>query len=428
MAILAVNAGSSSLKFSLHPLHAGEVQASVLTGNIQGLEPDGTPEIGWKFAGERHCQALTLDPSRSAFVQALEHLRTLLAGLQGAPTIIAVAHRVVHGGQEFRESVLVTDEVLERLSRLNSLAPLHQPHNLEGVRSFRQAFPDLPQVACFDTAFHATLPEVDYAFALPQSLAAQGVRRYGFHGLSYQFIMDELLHHSQRARGRVLMAHLGNGASLCGANNAQSCATTMGFSALDGLMMGTRSGALDAGVPLYLMEQGWTHGQIEKLLYKQSGLLGVSGISADMRRLRSDGSDDAQRAIDQFTHRVVRETGALVACMGGMDVLAFSGGIGENDSVLRSQVCERLGWLGVQIDPVRNAQASADLGAQPIHAAGSLIEVWVVPTDEGRVAAREAARLIGQHISHNVHTIATASAQPAVTAAAAATAATADAA
>ena len=395
MAILAVNAGSSSLKFSLYPLLAGQVQASVLTGNIQGLEPDGAPEIGWTFAGQRHTEALVLDPAQSPFVQALARLRALLAGLQGAPAIVAVAHRVVHGGQDFRASVLVTDEVLERLSRLNSLAPLHQPHNLEGVRSFRQAFPDLPQVACFDPAFHATLPEVDYAFALPQSLAAQGVRRYGFHGLSYQFIMDALLQHSPRARGRVLMAHLGNGASLCGAKDAKSCATTMGFSALDGLMMGTRSGSLDAGVPLYLMEQGWTHGQIEKLLYKQSGLLGVSGISADMRRLRADGSPDAQRAIDQFTHRVVRETGALVACMGGLDVLAFSGGIGENDTVLRAQVCERLGWLGVKIDPVRNAQASADVGAQPLHAADSLVEVWMVPTDEGRVAAREAARLMG---------------------------------
>ena len=394
MAILAVNAGSSSLKFSLHPVLAGEVQSSVLTGNIQGLEPDGTPEIGWKFAGERHTEVLTLDPTQSAFVQALARLRTLLAELQGAPAIIAVAHRVVHGGQDFRESVLVTDEVLERLALLNSLAPLHQPHNLEGIRSFRQAFPDLPQVACFDTAFHTTLCEVDYAFALPQSLAEQGVRRYGFHGLSYQFIMDALLEHSQRAKGRVLMAHLGNGASLCCAKDAKSCATTMGFSALDGLMMGTRSGSLDAGVLLYLMEQGWDHAKIEKLLYKQSGLLGVSGISADMRRLRGDASAGAKRAIDLFTHRIVRESGGLVACMGGLDVLAFSGGIVENDDVLRAEVCERLGWLGIKIDTERNANLRADLVAQPIHAEDSAVEVWVVLTDEGRVAARETVRLI----------------------------------
>ena len=396
MAILAVNAGSSSLKFSLHPLQGGQVQPSVLTGNIQGLEPAGSPEMDWTFAGQRQRQAVTGEGD-NPFLRALASLRTLLGSLEGAPTIIAVAHRVVHGGQDFSESVLVTDAVLERLERLNSLAPLHQPHNLAGVRSFMQAFPALPQVACFDTAFHAGLPEVASAFALPQSLTKQGVRRYGFHGLSYQFIMDTLLQRSPRGRGRVLMAHLGNGASLCAAQEGRSCATSMGFSALDGLMMGTRSGTLDAGVILYLMEQGWDHGRIQKLLYKESGLLGVSGISADMRRLRTDGSADAQRAIDQFTYRVVREAGAMIASMGGIDVLAFSGGIGENDAVLRAQVCERLGWLGVKLDADLNVQA-AQGGVQVVHAPSSSVEVWVVPTDEGRVAAREAAQLLDQHI------------------------------
>ncbi|RDD92600.1 acetate/propionate family kinase [Acidovorax sp. BoFeN1] len=394
MAILAVNAGSSSLKFSLHPLHGGEVQPSVLTGCIEGLEPAGSPEMEWSFAGQRQRQAVT-GQGESPFLRALDSLRSLLAGLEGAPTIRAVAHRVVHGGQDFRDSVLVTDAVLERLERLNSLAPLHQPHNLAGVRSFRQAFPALPQVACFDTAFHAGLPDVARAFALPQSLTEQGVRRYGFHGLSYQYIMGTLLEHSPRAHGRVLMAHLGNGASLCAARGGRSVATTMGFSALDGLMMGTRSGTLDAGVLLYLMEQGWDHDRIQKLLYKQSGLLGVSGISADMRRLRADGSLAAQRAIDQFTYRVVRESGAMVACMGGLDVLAFSGGIGEHDAQLRAQVCEQLGWMGVRMDAGRNASAPGD-AAHAIHAEGSAVEVWVVPTDEGRVAAREAARLLYQ--------------------------------
>ena len=394
MAILAVNAGSSSLKFSLHPLQGGQVQPSVLTGCIEGLEPAGAPEMVWSFAGQRQRQAIT-GQGDSPFQRALASLRSLLADLEGAPPIRAVAHRVVHGGQAFRESVLVTDAVLERLERLNSLAPLHQPHNLAGVRSFRQAFPALPQVACFDTAFHASLPDVASAFALPASLTEQGVRRYGFHGLSYQYIMDTLLAQSPRGRGRVLMAHLGNGASLCAAQDGRSCATSMGFSALDGLMMGTRSGTLDAGVLLYLMEQGWDHDRIQKLLYKQSGLLGVSGISADMRRLRADGSPPAQRAIDQFTHRVVRETGALVACMGGLDAMAFSGGIGENDAVLRQQVCEHLGWMGVQIDPERNRQATASQGAQALHLPASAVEVWVIPTDEGRVAAREAAQLLG---------------------------------
>jgi acetate kinase len=270
---------------------------------------------------------------------------------------------------------------------------LHQPHNLAGVSAFAKAFPDVPQVACFDTAFHATLPELDYRFALPEALTQQGLRRYGFHGLSYQYVMGVLQAHSRRANGRVLMAHLGNGASLCAAREGKSCATTMGFSALDGLMMGTRTGALDPGVLLYLLAQGWDHDRLQKLLYKQSGLLGVSGISADMRRLRADSSASAKLAVDMFTHRVLRESGALVACLQGLDVLAFSGGIGEHDVALRLELGQRLAWLGVVIDPVLNLQATGDQ-IMAIHAVGSAVEVWVVPTDEGVVAAREAAQLI----------------------------------
>lgn len=393
MAILAVNAGSSSLKFSLHPHESGQVQYHVLSGNFQGLEPHGTPEMTWQYQGTKHQETLTVAEGASAFHAALERLRQLVRQLESAPKVEAVAHRVVHGGGEFTGSVLVTDEVLERLTRFNSLAPLHQPHNLEGIRRFRSAFPELPQVACFDTAFHASMPEVDYAFALPQELQQKGIRRYGFHGLSYQYIASVLQEQTIRGRGRVVMAHLGNGASLCAMLSGASVATTMGFSALDGLMMGTRSGALDAGVLLYLLEQGWTHAQIEKLLYKQSGLLGVSGISADMRRLRADSGENAQRAIAQFTHRVVRETGAMVACLGGMDVLAFSGGIGENDPILRAQVCERLSWLGIRMDAQRN-QAVEGQQAYAIHAPDSVVEIWVIPTDEGRVAAREAVALL----------------------------------
>ena len=398
MSILAVNAGSSSLKFSLHPLQGGQVQPHVLSGCIQGLEPGGSPSLDWKYQGRKQQEALAVPAAAAPFAIALERLRALVQSLQGAG-IEAVAHRVVHGGGEYTESVRVTDEVLERLARFNSLAPLHQPHNLAGIRQFRSAFPELPQIACFDTAFHATMPEVDYAFALPRELRAQGVRRYGFHGLSYQYIMSVLQQRTIRANGRVVMAHLGNGASLCACRDGASMATTMGFSALDGLMMGTRSGSLDAGVLLYLMEQGWTHAQIEKLLYKQSGLLGVSGISADMRRLREeaakDGADgeNAWRAIAQFTHRVVRETGALVACLGGLDVLAFSGGIGENDIALREQVCTRLAWLGIHMDWQRNREADGK-EAYAIHAPDSAVEIWVIPTDEGRVAAREAAALL----------------------------------
>lgn len=393
MAILAVNAGSSSLKFSLHPRKDGQVQPFVLSGNIQGLEPQGSPMMSWAYLGKKHAEPLNVSAGSTSFAAALQGVRALIDRLEAAPDIEAVAHRVVHGGGVFTASVLVTDAVLEKLATFNSLAPLHQPHNLEGIRQFRAAFPQLPQIACFDTAFHATMPEVDYAFALPKALQDQGVRRYGFHGLSYQYIMSVLQERTIRGRGRVVMAHLGNGASLCAALAGNSVATTMGFSALDGLMMGTRSGALDAGVLLYLMEQGWSYAQMEKLLYKQSGLLGVSGISADMRKLRADGSENAQRAIDQFTHRVIRETGALVACLGGLDALAFSGGIGENDAVLREHVCERLSWLGIRLDAQRNQEATGK-EAYAVHAPDSSVEIWVIPTDEGRVAAREAAALL----------------------------------
>jgi len=391
MAILAVNAGSSTLKFSIHTLRGKQVQPSVLTGCIQGLEPGGAPVLDWTFQGRKKNLQLPVTDADS-FDQALRSLGELLTR-KSIPVIKVIAHRVVHGGRDFSASVVVTDDVLTRLDRLNSLAPLHQPHNLQGIRAFQKEFPTTPQVACFDTAFHATLPEVAYSFALPQALSEQGVRRYGFHGLSYQYVMSVIQQRSSQANGRVLMAHLGNGASLCAAIEGRSCATTMGFSALEGLMMGTRCGTLDAGVLLYLMEQGWDHDRLQTLLYKQSGLLGVSGISADMRRLRSDGSAAAQRAIDLFTRRVVRESGAMIACMGGVDVLAFSGGIGEHDAVLRAQVCERLGWMGIAIDPALNLEAIGD-EVRAIHLPESRVQVWVVPTDEGRVAAQEASRLI----------------------------------
>lgn len=392
MSILSVNAGSSSLKFSLYPLAQHQVLPQILSGNIEGLEPGGSPEMRWSFQGQSHNRQLNLG-TEQVFAQALSSLRELLASLPDTPALQAVAHRVVHGGAQYRASVRVTEAVLADLTQLNALAPLHQPHNLAGVRAFAKAFPDVPQVACFDTAFHATLPELDYRFALPEALTQQGLRRYGFHGLSYQYVMGALLGQSRRASGRVLMAHLGNGASLCAAREGKSCATTMGFSALDGLMMGTRTGALDPGVLLYLLAQGWDHDRLQKLLYKQSGLLGVSGISADMRRLRADSSASAKLAVAMFTHRVLRESGALVACLQGLDVLAFSGGIGEHDVALRLELGKRLAWLGVVIDPALNLQATGDQ-IMAIHAPGSAVEVWVIPTDEGVVAAREAAQLI----------------------------------
>ena len=393
MAILAVNAGSSTLKFSVHPLQNQGVLDPVLIGNIQGLEPAGQPRMDWIWQGQRHQRALSAIEG-TPFERALHALHGLLAELPALPPLRAVAHREVHGGHQYQHSVRITPEVLRALEQLNSLAPLHQPHNLAGIRAFTAAFPELPQVACFDTAFHATLPREESHYALPQTLADQGVRRYGFHGLSYQSIMGTLQSCSARAHGRTLMAHLGNGASLCATLQGRSQATTMGFSALDGLVMGTRCGSIDPGVLLYLLEQGWDHDRIQALLYRQSGLLGVSGIAADMRTLRASTAPAAQFAIELFTRRVVRATGELSACIGGLDVLAFSGGIGENDSLLRADVAQRLAYLGVRVDATLNARPAHGHAAWAIHAPDSAVEVWVVPTDEGRVAAAEAAALV----------------------------------
>jgi acetate kinase len=389
--ILSVNAGSSTLKFAVYPLQGGEVQPALLSGSFEGLEPQGQLRLSWASGARR--QQRELAAGSDPFAQALVSLSELLETEGKALRIEAVAHRVVHGGARYRDSVLVDAQVLKALEPLCPLAPLHQPHNLAGIRSFMRVLPGLPQVACFDTAFHAHLPEVEYSFALPRSLRDEGVRRYGFHGLSYQFILGELKRHGAPADARLLMAHLGNGASLCAVREGRSIATTMGFSAVEGLMMGTRCGTLDPGVLLYLMEQGWTHDRIQKLLYKESGLLGVSGLTADMRRLRDSDSAEARLAVDMFAYHVLRESGALTACLGGLDVMAFSGGIGEHDVRLRADVTGKLAYLGVKLDAQANARATGN-EVLPIHAADSTVQVWVVPTDEGRVAAQDAARLV----------------------------------
>ena len=390
MSILSVNAGSSSLKFALYPIQGDGIGEAEVTGNIEGLEPSGEPRICMAIQGQgKELTDVCVMSDQEPFEAALDALDSLLALRLSHVPVQAIAHRVVHGGAFYNSSVRVTPEVMNQLATLNALAPLHQPHNLAGIQAFTTSFPDVPQVACFDTAFHRTLSPLETTFAIDKKLTEQGVRRYGFHGLSYQYVSQVLQRHVPRAAGRTVMAHLGNGASVCATMAHQSRATTMGFSALDGLMMGTRSGALDPGVLLYLMEQGWDHDQIQKLLYKQSGLLGVSGESADMRTLRASSSDAARFATDLFAHRVVREVGALSACIGGLDVLAFTGGIGEHDAVLRQQVGDALAYLGVHVDAARNAKATGDSVAS-IHADNSAIEVWVIPTDEGRVAAQDA--------------------------------------
>ncbi|WP_025917470.1 acetate/propionate family kinase [Herminiimonas sp. CN] len=390
-AILAVNAGSSSLKFALYPQHDHAVDAASLTGIVEGLQPGGTPRICVRD-GSGETQRLLPPAAGDGFDQALAALQAALDEYAGSTTLAAIAHRIVHGGERYAASIVLDAAALDYLASLATLAPLHQPHNLAGVAAFRRAYPALPQVGCFDTGFHATIPVVEQLFALPQALRAAGIRRYGFHGLSYRYVAGRLTERSAHAGGKALLAHLGNGASACAMLDGKSIATSMGFSTLDGLMMGTRSGTLDPGVLLYLMRQGWDLERIERTLYRESGLCGVSGISADMRALRASDQPDAALAIALFTHRLVKECGALAACLCGLDLLAFTGGIGEHDAALRQASCERLQHLGVAIDAGRNRAAT---GSQmlPIHAPGSRAEIWVVPTDEGRIAAGDAARL-----------------------------------
>ena len=373
--VLAVNAGSSTLKYALYPVHEGLADAPIFSGQAE-------------VSGD------------AAFEAALAALRDQITPhLPAGSQLVAVAHRIVHGGDRFSASVRLDDAIVEQLAALNPLAPLHQPHNLRGVRAFRQAFPGLPQIGCFDTGFHATLPDVERRLPIPQSLHAEGVRRYGFHGLSYRYLVDSLGARLGTGvpRGRWLMAHLGSGASLAAVQDGLSVATTMGFSALDGLMMGTRCGSIDAGVLLHLLRQGWSAERIEKMLYKDCGLAGVSGLSNDMRVLRSRAADHegAALAIRLFTRRVVREAGALVACLGGLDGMVFTGGIGEHDVQLRADVSAALAHLGVRIDPAANAGATGS-EIRPIHPNGDQgrVQVWVVPTDEGRIAARDAAQLL----------------------------------
>jgi len=401
-AILAVNAGSSSIKFALYPVHHALVDAADLSGVVEGLEPGGHPSISMDLLGKKQVFPLVGDATDETdrFALALSSLRLLLEQHSASMKVIAVAHRIVHGGDRYAQSVIIDATALTYLQSLNPLAPLHQPHNLEGVVAFQKAYPDLPQIACFDTGFHANLPLNERTVALPRELRESGIRRYGFHGLSYRYVAGRLMQRSEQAKRRVIMAHLGNGASACAMFNGESIATTMGFSALDGLMMGTRCGALDPGIILHLLQAGWDAKRIEKTLYKESGLLGVSGISADMRTLRQNQEPQAKAAIDLFTYRVIRESGALVACLNGVDALAFTGGIGEHDAQLRQDVVNGLTYLGLKIDPQKNMSARGDAIAS-IHAADSQQEIWVIPTDEGRIAAMDAAALLSVAITLN---------------------------
>ncbi|MGL5363618.1 MAG: acetate/propionate family kinase, partial [Bosea sp. (in: a-proteobacteria)] len=310
--------------------------------------------------------------------------------------LLAVGHRVVHGGAERAAPVAVDEALLAALETLSPFAPLHQPHNLAGIRAAMTAFPGVPQVACFDTAFHRNQPWVNDTFALPRAMYDEGVRRYGFHGLSYEYITGELERTAPHlAEGRIVVAHLGNGASMCAIQNGRSVASTMGFSALDGLPMGTRCGQVDPGVLLYLMDQKrMTAAEISDLLYKRSGLLGLSGLSNDMRTLEAAGTEEAAQAIDYFTFRCQREVGAMAAALGGIDALVFCGGIGENSRLIRARICERLGWMGIEIDHSRNARNGSVVSSD-----FARTTVMVMPTNEELVIARAARAEVGVRAS-----------------------------
>jgi acetate kinase len=389
-AILTINAGSSSIKFALFANgHAVPAEPEVV-GQIDGI--GARPHLKAKNAAGDvldNCDLpLTGDGQHRA---ALAFLVDWLHRHDDGRTIVGVGHRVVHGAETYSRPLLLDANTLEVLRGFLPLAPLHQPHNIAGIEAMTAALPGVPQVACFDTAFHRSQPEVAQHFALPRSITNMGVRRYGFHGLSYEYIATVLPEHlGERANDRVIVAHLGNGASMCAMHHRRSVATTMGFTTVEGLMMGTRSGSIDPGVLLYLMEyQGMDGKALEKLLYKESGLLGVSGISQDMRELLASDRTEAREAIDLFCYRIVREIGSLVAALGGLDALVFTGGIGEHAAPVRAQVCHALGWLGVELDDAANR---AD--AWRTTTTDSRVDVLVLPTNEEWMIARHTAELI----------------------------------
>ncbi|WP_322025535.1 acetate/propionate family kinase [Burkholderia sp. BCC1977] len=390
LALLVVNAGSSSVKFAIfaypphgdparRPLHEGE---AVAAGNSVSIRFDADPG-----------RVLPLDagdPYRAVLARIAAWIRMQLPHI----ALGAVAHRVVHGGARYVEPAVVDDDVLDALRTLTPLAPLHQPHSLDAIEVLRDAFPDVPQIAVFDTAFHRMLPRAEQLLPLPHAWFDQGVRRYGFHGLSYEYLTVALAESfGARAHGRVVAAHLGSGASLCAMRDCRSVATTMGFSALDGLMMSTRCGALDPGVVLHLLEIGELSGDaLGHMLYHESGLKGVSGASGDPRVLlarEAAGDAQARDALMLYVHRIVRETGALTALLGGLDMLVFTAGIGEHSAELRERICTSLGWLGIALDARANA-AHAHVVSSP----SSAVTVVVEPTNEAWIAARAAVRVL----------------------------------
>jgi acetate kinase len=387
--ILTINAGSSSIKFALFPLAHPLSPDAEVSGQIDGIGTNATKMVAKDRAGEKIADQAIVGEAVShdlAFDALLKWFQATQADWQ----IVVAGHRVVHGGDLYSQPTVVDAQVLEHLTGFIPLAPLHEPHNVAGIRALQSLLPTVPQVACFDTAFHRSQPDVAQLFGLPRALTAEGIKRYGFHGLSYEYIARTLPQHSHRADGRVIVAHLGNGASMAAMVNRKCVGTTLGFSTIDGLMMGTRCGNLDPGVVLHLMEtKGLTVKDMTRILYKESGLLGVSGISQDMRTLLASDKPEAREAVELFCYRIARELGSLAAAAGGVDAVVFTGGIGEHAAEVRRRVCLQSEWLGIRLNPEANARH--DL---VISAGNSTVDVLVIPTNEEWMMAHHAQTLL----------------------------------
>ncbi|SFC89897.1 acetate/propionate family kinase [Tropicimonas isoalkanivorans] len=379
-AILTLNAGSSSIKYSVYLDGGGDEPREIAVGQIDGIGPDATLIL--KHDGQKTVKSL----GRADHKAGLNAVLDVLTPVLGGQDVAGVGHRIVHGGTDFAEPVVLDETILERLALLTPLAPLHQPHNIAAIRAAMEAFPQAVQVGCFDTGFHRGHPFVNDTYALPREYYAQGVRRYGFHGLSYDYITGYIEEAFPDLRdGRIVIAHLGNGSSMCCVKGRKSIASTLGFSAVDGLPMGTRCGQLDPGVILYLMEQGMSKQEISDMLFKKCGLLGMSGISHDMRTLLESDAPEAAEAVDYYVARVKREVGALAVADGGLDALVFTGGIGENAWQIRERVCDGLDFLGISIDAAANRDGEERIGT-------GAVQVMVIRTDEERVIARAVAK------------------------------------
>lgn len=392
-ALMVLNVGSSSIKFGLYEAHVEE-PTLLLRGQVSRVNQRPQLHVDWNAEYATNAAEKSIDlelTSATGTESALDALMQWLHKEAGDFRLIGAGHRVVHGGPDFSAPVPITDQVMAGIARVNPVAPHHNPMNLVGIRKVQQYHPELRQVACFDTHFHSTQPPVECQYALPRRFTEMGIRRYGFHGLSYEYIASHLAELDTRAaQGRTLVAHLGNGASLCALQGGRSIATTMGFTPIEGLVMGQRCGNLDPGVILHLQQQlGHSADEVAELLYRQSGLLGVSGISNDMRELLASDAVEAREAIDLFCHRAVREAGALIALLSGVDALVFTGGMGEKAPLIRQRIAAGLGWLGLEIDTAANQQSASRISTQC-----SVISAWVIPTDEEQMIARHTCRLL----------------------------------